>query len=161
WSPDGRRLAYISERGSRAAKSYILVIRSTETGQVREFHELQPNMNSVSLDSWAPGGRFLLLNGRDVKGRWAFYLVDAETGDVKTVGLDSEGYTSNWAPDGRFFLAEVRGSKPGLYRVDVESGNAVEVMPIPPGQGSEGLYPLMSADGKSFYYLRVFKAVPR
>jgi Tol biopolymer transport system component len=40
WSPDGKRLAYLSERGPRGAKTYVPVIRTIETGQVRELREV-------------------------------------------------------------------------------------------------------------------------
>src|SRR5205823_4444149 len=33
WSPDGKRLAYVSRRGPLGAKSHVLVIRSNDTGQ--------------------------------------------------------------------------------------------------------------------------------
>ncbi len=162
WSPDGKRLAYMSTRGPVGAKTYIPVIRSIETGQVRELRDLSPNLNSVTLDSWTPDGRSLLVKGQNLKGRWIFSLVDAETGETKPLSGFDNVYNSRaaWMPDGRSFLIDIRGSRPGLYRVDLGTGDASEIMPIPQGQGDEGLYPLPSVDGKSFYYLRIFKAPP-
>jgi Tol biopolymer transport system component len=156
WSPDGKRLAYVSVRDRPA--STLLVIRSNETGPVRE---LQPNLSYFRLDSWAPGGRSLLIHGADLKGQFGFYLVDAETGELQVLdrGLDV-GYNGvKWAPDGRSFLVETNGSRPALYRVDVGTGDASEIMPFPPGQPAlPGLYPGWFPDGKRIYYRRVFIA---
>jgi len=154
WSPDGKSLAYITLRG-RPERVHI-VIHSLETGRDQE---LQPNLSYFRLESWHPGGRFLLVQGTNSTGQSAFYLVDIETSDLKVLGpgLDINNNKIKWAPDGRSFLVETKGSKPALYRIDVETGEAFEVMPFPPGQSTlPGLYPVWSADGKSIYYRRVF-----
>jgi hypothetical protein len=84
--------------------------------------------------------------------------VDVESGEAKALaGFDQIYNNAGWAPDGRSFLIEVRGSKPGLYRVDAGNGDASEVMEIPPGQGNFGLYPKWAPDGRSFYSHRIFK----
>jgi Tol biopolymer transport system component len=158
WAPDGKRLAYVSERGPVTARNDVVVIRSIETGEVREFRDLQGKLSSANLDSWTPDGRLLLVNGQDLQGRWVSYLMDTETGVLKALGsFDSKYYNVVWSPDGRSFLIETEGSNPGLYRVDAGTGSVSQIMPIPPGQGFWGLYPAWSQDGKSVYYRRVFK----
>ena len=153
WSPDGSRLAYVSQRGSPSAKTYVLVIRSNESGQVRE---LQPKLSYLALLSWAPDGHSLLITGSDFKGRFGLYLVDSETADVKAVGPDeSRIYGAVWSPDGRSLLSETNA---GLYRIDATTGVAVEVFPRPATQGNWGMYPAWAPDGRRIYYQHVFKA---
>ena len=144
WSPDGSRLAYVSQRGSPSAKTYVLVIRSNESGQVRE---LQPKLSYLALLSWAPDGHSLLIIGSDFKGRFGLYLVDSETADVKAVGPDerSNFYRAVWAPDGRSLLSETNA---GLYRIDATTGVAVEVFARPATQGNWGMYAAWAPDGR-------------
>ena len=57
------------------AKTYVLVIQSNDSGQVRE---LQPKVSYLALLSWAPDGHSLLIIGSDFKGRFGLYLVDSQ-----------------------------------------------------------------------------------
>ena len=104
WSPDGRQLAYKSLRGPAPRPNAALVIRSMDTGQVRELH---PKLSSFTTTVWAPDGRSLLTQGADLKGRQGFYQIDAQTGDVSILApADQPGQLSwfpKWARDGKSF----------------------------------------------------------
>ncbi|MEE9128931.1 MAG: protein kinase [Phycisphaerales bacterium] len=88
WSPDGKRLAYVSQRSSE----HVLVIRSVESGQERdlspkttvgvaqEYWKLAPQ--------WSPDGGSILVTGKDSKDSEGLYLVDAETGNVTPIVQD-------------------------------------------------------------------------
>jgi len=157
WSPDGKRLAFVSERGPLSAKTYVLIVHSTENGQTRE---LAPKLRYLALSSWAPDGHALLVSGRDFKGRSGVYLVDVATGDAKAIGPDEmfEGNVYHrvvWAPDGRSFLLE---RSAGLYRIDAATGVEDMLVAMSPTQGNWGFYPNWAPDGKAVYYQKVFKA---
>ena len=101
WSPDGKYLAYVSRRG-RLGDDWILVIRSVETGQVRE---LRPNMGIVYLPRWAPDGRsFVFGRGGSSQGRQGIYRIDAATGETTPIAVSSPGswfQMPQWSPDGK------------------------------------------------------------
>ncbi len=82
WSPDGRYVAYLSERRSwREFGDEVIVIRSVETGEVRE---LQTNLGALIYPRWSPDGRSLLVRGKDDRGRGLFQI-DLQTGEVEAL----------------------------------------------------------------------------
>ena len=93
WSPDGRTLAYVEQRGASPSDLYslALVIRSVQTGneralpplKMRRFHAVQPQ--------WLPDGRFLFAQGRDYKGRQGLYRIDAQTGEISPLVQADKG----------------------------------------------------------------------
>jgi Tol biopolymer transport system component len=79
WSRDGKYLAYASRRRSIGPHHFVFAIRSLETGEVREVSP-SPAIDQVGSVIWAPDGRSLIVNRRDVKGRYGIFWVDAQTG---------------------------------------------------------------------------------
>jgi len=163
WSPDGKQLAYVSQRGPRGARSYVLVIRSTI--DPRQVRELQPQLNPLNLDSWTPDERSVLAFGADSKGQYGPHLIDVEAADITPLATTftrrfvAYNGSVSWAPDGRSFLMqEGTGKELDLYRVDITTGNATKVMPLPAGQLNFGLYAKWSPDGTKFYYHRHFES---
>jgi dipeptidyl aminopeptidase/acylaminoacyl peptidase len=55
WSPDGRRLAFISDRAGGASQAYVLEREGGEARQVTHFEQ------SVSSPRWHPDGRRLIV----------------------------------------------------------------------------------------------------
>lgn len=88
WSPDGKYLAYISERkpGLNGKDSYVLCIRSDKTGEVRE---LIPKLTSFGRLRWAPDGRSIFVTGSDEMVSLGLYQIDVQTGD-KSLIVQSE-----------------------------------------------------------------------
>lgn len=83
WSPDGRRIAFIS---NRAGSDHILVMNRAGD-HVRVFEETDPvigEQHEVPLD-WSPDGTQIAFVGGNHK---AIRVVDVETGDVQAL-LDS------------------------------------------------------------------------
>lgn len=83
WSPDGQFLASISHPGIALwdLYSWVLVIRSTETGEERRFPLKMTKFHGFQL-SWSANGDSLLAQGRDHAGRGGFYRIDARTGNI-------------------------------------------------------------------------------
>ena len=84
WSPDGKYLAYASQRGTVGSRYFVIGIRSTETGQTRELTPL-PGFFLLQSMVWAPDGRSFTVAGRDVKGREGIFRVDALTGQTTVI----------------------------------------------------------------------------
>src|SRR5262249_46840937 len=60
WSPDGKYIAYAAGGGA------VVAVRTVATGDVRRVpHSLQ----YVRMPQWSPDGKWLLVVGRDSKGR--------------------------------------------------------------------------------------------
>ena len=83
WSPDGKFLAYLSRRdtNSRSNQMTALVIRSMESGNVRELRPGLPYLNADNTRPlWTPDGRSLLVTATDGHGQTGIYRIDAQIG---------------------------------------------------------------------------------
>lgn len=152
WSQDGRELAYQIDQ---QVGDSVIAVRSSESGKISV---VRPKLLFFTLVSWVPGNRSLLLQGTDSKARRGIFRMDLETGDVSPLALDRGTYNLSWAPDGHSFLVEGRGTNRNLTRIDAVTGDAQEILPNQPGQGSFGFWARWSLDGKKVYYQRVFKS---
>jgi len=147
WSPDGKSLAYGSERisGFAGPRSRIISIRSLDTGEERD---LSPAMRGFWHLDWAPDGRSFLLAGYDNKNRLGLHIVDAQTGNITSTVLD--GYWGSWSSDGKtIFYAKndaLTKSRPLVVR-DLESGEDKVLF-----RGIVGLSVAVSPDGEQITF---------
>ena len=99
WSPDGKFLAYASQRSGR--QSYLLVIRTVETGEERDLSPATLAMAAAhawGAPQWSPDGRSILVAGRTEGARspnYGLHLVDVQTGNLTTILQDERG-TNEW-----------------------------------------------------------------
>ncbi len=119
WSPDGTSLGYVSVRG----EEFVVAIRSTETGNVRELHP-RPRVGNLAGLTWAPDGGSFAVLGADLKGRYGVFRIDARSGDVVPImfpndDLSGEGFF--WSPDGGRMYYHSR--RCAIYERDLTSGN--------------------------------------
>jgi Tol biopolymer transport system component len=126
WSPDGKSVVYASQVVfSPSAAPARITVRALETGEERE---LSPKLQQILRNPrWSPDGRFLLLQGRDDKGRAGFFRVDIETGEAAlAVREKAPGYLqfASWAPDGKsvYYLSTSPEVDNRLFRRDLQSG---------------------------------------
>lgn len=91
WSPDGSRIAYLSQRaGSGMRGASYLVVKSLQDGTERDI-ELTMQLTNESRPEWSTDGRYVLLNGNHVeqtgsipvRRQRAAYRIDIESGDVQ------------------------------------------------------------------------------
>jgi len=92
WSPDGKYLAYTSNRPPPVYNSFLMV-QSVETGQLRE---LKPKLTYINNFRWTPDGQGFIVGGRDLKGRQGQYHVDGQTTEVTPITAMGQS-----SPDGR------------------------------------------------------------
>ena len=160
WSPDGKYLAYVSQRGRApfGLGSHIIAIRSVETGQERELSpKVNPRPNYGTL-RWSPDGRSLLVLGRDKKGRQGLYQLDADTGAVTPVVQVEPGdyvHQAVWSRDGRaiFYTRHDSSTKSSLILVhDLATGREKELYrAVIPGLIGGGL--AVSPNGKQLAFI--------
>jgi Tol biopolymer transport system component len=86
----------------------------------------------LSGNRWTPDGRYLLLHGRDAKGRWGIYQTDVQNGDLSLVlPLNQRRiWYPAWSPDGKTLYFSQRSSdgKMALMQRDLASGSEKELI---------------------------------
>ncbi len=121
WSPDGRRLAYVSFENRQTA----VFVQELATGR-RERVASFPGINSSP--AWSPdGNRLALTLSRD--GNPEIYILDlnsrATTRLTNSPGIDTE---PAWSPDGgEIYFTSGRGGDPQIYRMPAQGGEATRV----------------------------------
>jgi Tol biopolymer transport system component len=134
WSPDGRYLAYVSGRPD--SKSYVISIRDEKTGEEREIHPELIELARFEI-RWSPDGRSFLATGQDREQRDGLFLVDAQTGKVKSPLLRGEQVTgaffdAQWMPDGRRIVYATNRRRPEVISrivvLDPETGSEQEIL---------------------------------
>ena len=138
WSPDGRKLAYVSfERGNSS-----IYIQEIATG-AREVVASYRGINGAP--SFSPDGSKLALT-LSRSGNPEIYIMDlaskALTQITRHWGIDTEAV---WAPDGQsLFFTSDRSGKPQVYQVPASGGEPVRVT----AQGEYNARPTVCCDGK-------------
>ena len=138
WSPDGRKLAYVSfERGNSS-----IYIQDISTG-AREVVSANKGINGAP--AFSPDGSKLALtlsNGINPD----IYVLDLGsrhlTQIVKNFAIDTE---PTWAPDGQsIFFTSDRGGQPQIYQTSASGGDATRIT----FNGDANLRAAVSYDGK-------------
>ena len=138
WSPDGRRLAYVSfERGNSA-----IFIQDIATGG----RELLASFRGINgAPNFSPDGRRLALT-LSKGGNPEIYVMDlgskALTQITNQMGIDTEAV---WSADGgSLYFTSDRGGRPQIYQVSASGGGATRIT----FQGNYNAKASVSFDGK-------------
>jgi Tol biopolymer transport system component len=152
WSPDGKYLAYLTKESSNSRNTQLsaLVIRSMETGKVRELRpDLAYLYSPAAKDRplWAPDGS-LLVTGFDKKGLQGIYRIDAQNGDATPLVIAEPKTTlaaQAVSPDGKtLYIKKTIQSQDGVILArDIQSGREREML-----RRSSFGDAVLSADGK-------------
>lgn len=144
WSPNGRRLAYVSFESRKP----VIWVHDVTTGQRRAAANFK---GSNSAPAWSPDGSQLAV-ALTQDGPTQVYLLNAEGGTPRR--LTSSGVIDTspvFTPDGQYILfTSDRGGSPQIYRQKV-SGGAAERLTF---EGAYNAMARVSPDGKSFVFIR-------
>jgi TolB protein len=138
WSPDGRKLAYVSfERGNSSI--YIQDIATGGRQVVSSFRGIN------SAPAFSPDGRSLAL-ALSRSGNPEIYVMDLGSKQLSQLtnqfSIDTEPV---WAPDGKsLYFTSDRGGRPQIYQVPAGGGSATRVT----FQGNYNAKASVSYDGK-------------
>ncbi len=143
WSPDGRRLAYVSFE----QKKPVIYVHSLQSGQ----RQVAANFKgSNSAPAWAPdGSRLAVALSRE--GGSQIFTVNPDGSGVRRLmsssGIDTEPFFS---PDGQFiYFTSDRGGSPQIYRMPATGGEPQRVT----FEGTYNVSPRISSDGKNLAYI--------
>jgi TolB protein len=116
WSPDGRRIAYVSFEKMKPA-IYVQDVFSGKRRQVSSFKGIN------GAPAWSPDGTKLAMTlSKD--GNPDVYIYALDSGSLSKItdhyAIDTE---ASWAPDGRSLVfTSDRGGKPQIYQVSAQGG---------------------------------------
>ena len=138
WSPDGRRLAYVSFEGGNSGV-YIQDIASGSREKVASFRGIN------GAPAFSPDGNRLALT-LSKGGNPDIYVMDLGSKHLTQVtnhfGIDTE---PSWSPDGAsLYFTSDRGGRPQIYQVGAGGGSATRIS----FDGSYNASPTVSYDGK-------------
>lgn len=116
WSPNGRKIAYVSFEKTRA-QIFIIDVETAKRQLVTDF----PGINGAP--SWAPDGSSLAVV-LSKTGVPKIYRVDLATGSMKQLTFgDSIDTEPRFSPDGRSIVfTSGRGGSPQVYRLNLADG---------------------------------------
>ncbi len=139
WSPDGKRLAYVSFEEKNSA----IYIQDVITGK-RE--KIQSTTGINSAPAWSPDGKRLAMTlSKD--GNPEIYIKHLSTGLLQRITKNSAIDTEpTWSVDGdKLAFTSDRTGGPQIYEVDVEGGQARRLT----FEGKYNTRPIYSPDGNT------------
>jgi len=155
-SPDGRRLAFYSERDRFSVE---LFLADTESGHIdRKLirTSTDPHFDSLeflsSAGAWSPDGRTFVISATR-RGHPVLVFIDPDSGDIRReLRLDTldDALHPVFAPDGAsIVLSGNRGGLIDLYRLDLASG---DLEPLTEDPWAD-LEPTFTPDGRTVVFV--------
>ena len=138
WSPDSRRLAYVSFEGNKSSV-FVQTLRTGNRSQVSS----KAGINGAP--SFSPDGRKLVVTLGGIDGNLDIYVLDINSRRTRRLtthrAIDTEG---SWSPDGRYiYFTSDRSGGPQIYRVSTNGGSVERIT----YEGSYNARPRLSPDG--------------
>lgn len=159
WSPDGKRIAFVSARDHSGRLSIVLgqalgnfinaqggdlFVVSAEGGAAVKIAD------NGFYPAWSPDGKGIVFQSSR-GGQWDLWKIAANGGTPVQLTADRDfDYQPAWSPDGN---AVIYGSgPPGAYRLKSVSANGGKPRPLTDGKDVVLLNPVFASDGRSVLY---------
>lgn len=120
WSPDGRRIAYVTYESTKKSKRMAVYIQEFHTGQ-RTRVSAERGLNAAP--AWSPDGKRMALTlSKD--GNAEIYIMNLQNHALTRLTHNSAIDTEpEWSPDGKSLVfTSNRGGKPQIYRISANGG---------------------------------------
>jgi len=143
WSPDGKRLAYVSFE-NRKPVVYVHSIADAKRTVAANFR------GSNSAPAWSPDGSRLAVTLSREGGSQIFVMAPNGSGLKRlttSAAIDTE---PRYSPDGKWiYFTSDRGGTPQIYRMNATGGDPQRIT----FEGSYNVTPRPSPDGKTLAYI--------
>ena len=143
-SPDGTKIAFESNR-SGVNELWVCDTDGSNAKRLTSF-----GLRATGTPRWSPDGKLIAFDSR-VGGEANIYLIDPAFGMPRKLSIDIRGNNlPSWSRDGRwiYFVNGEDAHKPSVWKVPIEGGHAVELVP------HYATYPVEAPDGQSLYFVR-------
>jgi TolB protein len=126
WSPDGKRIAFVS---AKSGTDNIYSV-DTETGRVTQ---LTNEKFRCGEPAWSPDGKKLAYSSFPEEGRWRTNLIDPDSKGQQDVTGNEGGTGAAWSPDGtQIAFTSLRGEKGyRLYTVSTDGKDVRDLSSVP------------------------------
>src|SRR4029079_15810821 len=147
WSPDGKSVAYFSDRSGE----YKLYIENADgLAPAREITIQKPK--HYYTVSWSPDSKKILAHDTDLK----VWVIDTTTGAMKQVGNDpimvpARTLNPTWSPDSKWvaYSAHLKSLYRAIFIANAETGESRQLT-----DGlSDAVWPVWDANGKYLWFL--------
>jgi Tol biopolymer transport system component len=149
WSPDGKRIAFVKNRGS--SDIYVMDADGANVTQLTHGEGLN------RTPAWSPDGRRIVF-ATDRDGNWEIYVMEAD-GSMPTNLSRNPGYDADpaWSPDGTEIAftsqrEDQKGFRPFIMNSNGDNARALSQTDNPAGN----VYPAWSPDGTRIAYAEGF-----
>ncbi len=147
FSPDGRRLAFESERS--AAGYEIWLAEADGSNPVQLTHGPGQYQGGPR---WSPDGRQIAFSSQSADGHWDVWTIDADGGTPRRLTQDAgDEIARSWSRDGHFVYFD---AGPDAWRISATGGPAERVT------HGGGCCVRESVDGKTLFYMRSWGHAP-
>jgi len=163
WSPDGKRLSYITSDSSEAVKSACFIVPA-EGGEPRNVTATLPSLNSFRhAPLWDATGEYIYLlgpnsiwqiNAKENKAKTPAIIPDRKI--IEAVAPSGEGRF--WSPDGGRSMIVVtrdeRTKQEGFYQIDLTTGKQTTLLEESKSYGYSPIFNMdVSTDGKKVVFV--------
>ena len=149
YSPDGRRIAFMSIRSGLAS---IWVCDADGKNAVALF---VPDRGQSGTPRWSPDGQIISFDSNH-EGQWDVYLIRADGGTPIALTRDSaDDYIASWSRDGEWvYFSSTRSGRHEIWKTSADGSETVQVTRNGGGVSFE------SMDGKYLYYTKTPALIP-
>jgi Tol biopolymer transport system component len=146
FSPDGKRLAFVSYRSG----SGEIWLANADGGNERQLTNLRAHI--AGFPRWSPDGKRIAFHAR-IPSLSQVYVLDVASGFPRQITNDSsESGTPSWSPDGKsLFISKLTTGEWSLFRIPAEGG---------PDRGlfaGEGSFPITAPGRNLMLYTKITK----